>query len=184
MILRPPVSERDHLFGNTHAAVELVEYGDYQCPYCGRAYPIVKSIKTQFGDNLKFVFRNFPLTKIHPQAKLAAVATEAAGLQGRFWEMHDLVFENQKRIFKRALLEYAGTLHLDLEKFESDLEHERLIEKVESDFESGMRSGVNATPTFFVNEEKFVGNWSGNEFLLFIESHMEKAGKLDYWPAI
>ncbi len=171
------------MHGNPAAAIELVEYGDYQCPYCGRAYPIVKVIQQQLGDNLKFVFRNFPLTKIHPMAKIASVATEAAGLQGKFWEMHDIVFENQRRLYKRALLEYAQTIDLQLERFEFDLDNAELAKKVEADFESGLRSGVNATPTFFVNGEKFTGNWSDDEFVIFIEMQLEKAGKLNHWPA-
>ena len=182
MALRPPTSPKDNMQGNPAAAIELVEYGDYQCPYCGRAYPIVKAIQQQLGDNLKFVFRNFPLTKIHPMAKIASIATEAAGLQGKFWEMHDIIFENQRRLYKRALLEYAQTIDLQLEKFESDLDDAGLIEKVEADFESGLRSGVNATPTFFVNGEKFTGNWSDDEFVIFIEIQLEKAGKLNHWP--
>ncbi len=135
------------------------------------------------GDNLKFVFRNFPLTKIHPSAKLASIATEAAGKQGKFWEMHDVVFENQRRLYKRALLEYAQAIDLNMDQFEADLDNAALIEKVESDFESGLRSGVNATPTFFINAEKFTGNWSDDEFVIFIEMQLEKAGKLNHWPA-
>jgi protein-disulfide isomerase len=117
MALRTPVSEKDHIYGNANAPIELVEYGDYQCPHCGRAHPIVKSIQQKFGPNLKFVFRNFPLTKIHPQAKIASVATEAAARQGKFWEMHDIIFENQKRLHNGAIVEYASQLGLDLERF-------------------------------------------------------------------
>lgn len=182
MTLKPPVSDRDHRYGNLEAAVELLEYGDYQCPYCGRAYPVVKTIQQQMGDNLKFVFRNFPLTKIHPQAKMAAVATEAAGLQGKFWEMHDVVFENQRRLFKSALLDYARALDLHIERFDADLDNAALITKVEADFESGLRSGVNATPTFFVNGEKFTGDWSTDALVIFIETCLEKAEKLNVWP--
>lgn len=167
-LLRPPVSAQDHIYGNPSATIELLEYGDYQCPYCGRAYPIVKSIKERLGDDLKFVFRNFPLTKIHPQAKLASVATEAASLQGKFWEMHDTIFENQRRLFKSALLEYAKAIELNPEQFEADLDNAALIEKVESDFESGLRSGVNATPTFFINGEKYAGSWEGDDLEIFI----------------
>lgn len=169
MALRPPISAQDHIIGSTNAVIELLEYGDYQCPYCGRAFPIVKRIQEVFGDDLKFVFRHFPLTKIHPLAKTASMATEAAGLQGKFWEMHRMIFENQRRIFKTALLEYAGNLHLNLEQFESDLDNAVLIEKVESDFESGLRSGVNATPTFFVNGEKYTGNWEGADLEIFLQ---------------
>ena len=118
------------------------------------------------------------LTKIYPLAKIAAVATEAAGLQGKFWEMHRMIFENQRRIFKNALLEYATSINLNLEQFESDLDHAALIEKVESDFESGLRSGVNATPTFFVNGEKYTGNWEGNELEIFLKLELTK-GKVN-----
>ena len=118
------------------------------------------------------------LTKIHPLAKIAAVATEAAGLQGKFWEMHRMIFENQRRIFKNALLEYATSINLNLNQFESDLDNPALIEKVESDFESGLRSGVNATPTFFVNGEKYTGNWEGNELEIFLKLELTK-GKVN-----
>ena len=174
MALRPPVSAQDHIYGNPEALIELLEYGDYQCPYCGRAFPIVKRIQEAFGDDLKFVFRNFPLTKIHPLAKTAAVATEAAGLQGKYWEMHHMIFENQRRIFKNALMEYAQTLELHLPGFEADLENESLITKVESDFESGLRSGVNATPTFFINGEKYTGIWEGEDLENFLKLELAK----------
>lgn len=170
MALQPKVSDRDHIDGNSDAVLELLEYGDYQCPYCGRAYPIVKKIQETLGDQLKFVFRNFPLTKIHPLAKPASVATEAAGLQGKFWEMHDVIFENQKRLYNRALLEYAQIIGLQQEKFEADLDNPELIEKVESDFESGLRSGVNATPTFFINGEKYTGSWEGDNLERFLRT--------------
>lgn len=159
MSLKPPVSNKDNIYGSTNAVIELVEYGDYQCPYCGQAYPIVKIIQERFGDDLKFVFRNFPLSEIHPQAKMAAIASEAAGKQGKFWEMHDTIFENQKRLHQSALIEYAKLIGLNHEKFATDLENYELIEKVEADFESGIRSGVNATPTFFINGEKYNGSW-------------------------
>ena len=177
MTLKPRVSALDHRFGNPDAAIELLEYGDYQCPYCGMAFPIVKRMQTAFGNDLKFVFRNFPLTNIHPLATLAAVATEAAGLQGMYWEMHDLVFEHQHFLFKEALMEYAGAIKLNLEKFERDLHNEALLEKVESDFESGLRSGVNGTPTFFVNGEKYLGRWEMGELGNFIGQLLISNGK-------
>lgn len=177
MTLRPRVSAQDHRFGNPNAVIELLEYGDYQCPYCGMAFPIVKRIQEVFNDDLKFIFRNFPLTNIHPLATLAAVATEAAGLQGMYWEMHDLVFEHQQSLFKKALVEYAAAINLDLEQFKSDLNNKTLIEKVESDFESGLRSGVNGTPTFFINGEKYLGNWEGDELSNFIGQLLISAGK-------
>lgn len=168
MSLRPPVSGNDHIQGNPLAAIELVEYGDYQCPYCGAAYPLVKDIQARLDGKLKFVFRNFPLEKIHPQAVMAAVASEAAALQGKYWEMHDMLFENQKRLNRGALLEYAKALALDTELFETGLADDALREKVKGEFYSGMRSGVNATPTFFINGEKYTGGWQDGALLEFL----------------
>lgn len=160
MALKPPVNnDKDHIQGSENAPIELVEYGDYQCPHCGRAYSIIKRIQEKFKDDLKFVFRNFPLSEIHPQAIQAAAAAEAAGRQGKYWEMHDIIFENQHNLAKHALLEFAQKLELDLSKFETDLSDQVIIEKIESDFESGVRSGVNGTPTFFINGTKYVDSW-------------------------
>lgn len=168
-ILIPAVNGIDHFYGNPAAPIELVEYGDYECPYCGRAYPIVKSIQQQLGDELKFVFRNFPLSKIHPNAFNASVATEAAGLQYKFWEMHDIIFENQKSLDEDYILLYASRIGLDLERFHSDVRQKMVQEKVEKDFESGIRSGVNRTPTFFINGVKYEGEWSGDELLQYLK---------------
>src|SRR5688500_7111257 len=126
MKLNQKVSDRDHIQGNRNAIIEFVEYGDYQCSYCGKAYPIVKAIQKKFGTDLKFVFRNFPLFQIHPEAKIAAIASEAAGLQGKFWEMHDILFENQKDLFPASLKDYAKQIALDVKQFERDLENETL----------------------------------------------------------
>lgn len=170
--LTPAVSSNDHVYGNLHAPLELVEYGDYECPYCGRAYPIVKSIQEKLGADLKFVFRNFPLRKIHPNAYAAAVATEAAALRGKFWEMHDIVFENQKTLGPENILAFANSLGLDIERFQKDILDESLFLKARKDFESGMRSGVNRTPSFFVNGKKFDGDWSENGLLQYLESEL------------
>jgi protein-disulfide isomerase len=167
-MLRPAISEKDHIQGNNDAAIVLVEYGDYQCPHCGRAYPIVKRMQEKLGDQLKFVFRNFPLAKIHPEATMAAVASEAAALQNMYWEMHDIIFENQGQLDKDSLVEYARELGLDIKQFEEDMEDAALQEKVAADFESGIRSGVNATPTFFINGEKYNNGWEGDRLLEFI----------------
>jgi protein-disulfide isomerase len=170
--LKPAVNSNDHIHGNHNAALELVEYGDYQCPYCGRAYPIVKNIQQVLGPDLKFIFRNFPLSRIHPHAFAAAVATEAAGLQGKFWEMHDIVFENQKMVDTESIFLMAKMIGLDLERFKSDVQRKELAEKVEKDFESGMRSGVNRTPTFFINGEKYEGSWEENDFLAYLQGQL------------
>jgi protein-disulfide isomerase len=171
--LRPPVSEKDHIDGNNSAIIELLEYGDYQCPHCGRAYPIVKRMQQQLGDKLRLIFRNFPLAQIHPEATIAAIATEAAALQGKYWEMHDIIFEHQDELERRALIEYAEQLGLNIEQFEKDLDDPTLAEKVDADFESGIRSGVNATPTFFINGEKYNNGWEGERMMLFIREHYE-----------
>ncbi|HET6993946.1 MAG TPA: DsbA family protein [Chitinophagaceae bacterium] len=170
--LIPAVNSNDHQYGNSSAALELVEYGDYECPYCGRAYPIVKSIQEELGPDLKFVFRNFPLSKIHQHAFSAAVAAEAAGLQEKFWEMHDFIFENQKTLEIENILGLADAIGLNLELFKIDIQQKNLIDKVEKDFESGLRSGVNRTPSFFINGEKYEGTWERNEFLQYLRGQL------------
>jgi protein-disulfide isomerase len=150
-MLRDPVTPADHIRGPATAPATLVEYGDYECPYCGAAYPIVKEIQSQLGDRLRFVFRNFPITTSHPHAEQAAETAESAAAQGQFWQMHDLLYENQKRLRDPDLRGYAETLGLDVERFDKDLaEHVHAV-RVREDFMSGVRSGVNGTPTFYIN---------------------------------
>src|ERR1700761_7327101 len=122
MSLKPAVSARDHVQGPEHASIELVEYGDYQCPHCGRAYPLIKNIQTRLGKKLKFIFRNFPLADAHPNAMHAAIAAEAVALQGKFWEMHDIIFENQIHLGDSHLVKYAANVGADIERFKSDFE--------------------------------------------------------------
>ncbi|MFC3356979.1 MULTISPECIES: DsbA family protein [Sphingobacterium] len=157
MSLKPNVSEADHILGNGQADLTIVEYGDYQCPHCGKAHPVIKEMMAELGSQIRFVFRNFPLSEMHPYAKSAALAAEAAALQGKFWEMHDAIFENQNSLNDQWLLDMAQQLELDMDKFRSDLNDESIVDRVEGDFESGMMSGVNGTPTFFVNGQKFDG---------------------------
>jgi len=154
-----PVSARDHAEGPEHAPVTLVEYGDYECPYCGRAYPIVKQIQEQLGSRLRFVFRNFPLTELHPHAQHAAEAAEAAAAQGRFHEMHDAIFEHQRALGDEQLVEYAVALGLDPARFERELSDHVHAPRVREDFLSGVRSGVNGTPTFFINGFRHDAPW-------------------------
>ena len=158
--LTPPVSERDHIAGPDDAPVTLVEYGDYECPYCGMAYPIVKAAQQRLGDQLRFVFRNFPLRESHPHAQHAAEAAEAAGAQGKFWEMHDMLFEHQDSLGDEDLITYADALGLDSEQFVDDLASGTYTPRVREDFRSGVRSGVNGTPTFFINGERYNGPWA------------------------
>ena len=168
--LRPAVNSNDHIQGDINAPIELVQYGDYQCPHCGRAYPIIKNIQKKLGHNLKFVFRNFPLSEIHPNAINAAVAAEAASAQNKFWEMHDIIYENQQHLSDVDLVRYAVKIGLDPEQFEADFEAPQYLEKTESDFESGVRSGVNGTPSFFINGEKYEDDWDEAPFLAHLRS--------------
>lgn len=161
--LKPIVGIRDNSQGNANAIVTLVEYGDYQCPYCGRAYPIVKQVQEIFGDKLKFVFRNFPLKNIHVFAVPAAIAAEAAARQNKFWEMHDIIFENQGDLHGNSFRMFAKNLGMDVEQFERDSIDEDIVEKVEKDFESGILSGVNRTPTFFINGIRHNGGYEVEE---------------------
>lgn len=151
--LKPPVSAHDHQTGSPRAATTLLEYGDYQCPSCGQAYGLVKQLQADLGDDLRFGFRNFPLREIHPLARPAALAAEAADRQGQFWAMHDLIYENQARLQPSSFAAFAATLRLDGPRFAADIHGEAGADKVASDFESGVRSGVNGTPTFFLNGE-------------------------------
>ena len=154
-----PVGERDHIQGPATAAVTLVEYGDYQCPNCLQAYPIMIDIQEHLGDKMRLVFRNFPLSTVHPNAEHAAEAAEAAGTQGKFWEMHDYLFEHQSHLDDAALLRYAAELGLDVKRFQKDLKEHKFAARVKEDVQSGIRSGVNGTPTFFINGVRHDGAW-------------------------
>jgi protein-disulfide isomerase len=157
--LNPPVNKKDHVQGSSNALIELLEFGDFQCPHCGAAYPIIKEIQKASGKKLKFVFRNFPLSEAHPMALPAAIAAEAAGKQNQFWEMHDVIFENQMALSKTAVFKFAKMLSLNIPSFEKDLQDKSLAEKIEADFESGIKSGVNGTPSFFINGYKYEGSY-------------------------
>ncbi|MDB5141851.1 MAG: DsbA family protein [Mucilaginibacter sp.] len=164
--LTPPVSGKDHFRGDPDAKIELVEYGDFQCPFCGEAYLVIRQLKFELDDRMKFVYRNFPLREIHPQALLAAVAAEAAGNQGLFWEMHDMLFQNQRRLNRASLVQYAELLGLDMLQFESDLSNISTRKIVLSDYDSGLASGVKRTPTFFINGRKFEEDWRNTDSFL------------------
>ena len=170
--LRPPVSARDHAEGPADAPLTLVEYGDYQCPYCGGAHPVVKRLQKTLGKKLRFVFRNFPLTQAHPYALIAAEAAEAAALQGRFWEMHDLVFEQQALLEPDIIPQWAESLGLDLGKLENDISRGTVKERIKEDRQSGIRSGVNGTPTFYINGVRFDGSADYGSLLAVLESEL------------
>jgi len=155
--LRVPVSERDHVRGPAHALVTLVEYGDFQCPFCGEAFWVLREVERRFAADLQFVYRHFPLAEIHPYAPLAAEASEAAAAQGKFWEMRELLFQNQPDFEVEALLAYATALDLDVEGFAEDLANERFADRIRHDFMGGVRSGVNGTPCLFINDVRYDG---------------------------
>jgi protein-disulfide isomerase len=155
--LNLPVSERDHIRGSATAPVTLVEYGDYQCPYCGEAFAVVEELQRVLGDRLRFVFRHFPLAQIHPHAQGAAEAAEAAGAQDMFWEMHAILYTHQHALAGAHLIEYAIALGLDPTSFRHALDGRSYENRVREDFLSGVRSGVNGTPTFFIDEVRYDG---------------------------
>jgi protein-disulfide isomerase len=165
----PVADDRDHIQGPAEAAVTLVEYGDYECPYCGAAYPIIKELQARMGERLRFVFRNFPITTAHPHAEQAAEAAEAAAAQGRFWEMHDLIYENQSRLEVADLRGYAEQLELDVESFSKELAERVYEARVREDFMSGVRSGVNGTPTFYINGVRHDDNYDFETMIAALE---------------
>lgn len=167
--LTPPVSERDRILGLASAPVTLVEYGDYECPHCHRAHLLLKDIHKWLGNYLRFVFRHFPQADRHPHALRAAEAAETAGAQGRFWEMHDHLFEHQQMLEDQYLQQYAMTLGLNMEKFVSEMALGVHAQRVHEDFSSGVQSHVNSTPTFFINGERHSGSWDLDDLLAAIE---------------
>ena len=150
-LLTPPVGSRDHVLGPADAVVTLVEYGDFECPFCGRAYPDLKRVLRQLGGKVRFVFRHFPLSAEHPHAQHAAEVAEAAAAQGKFWEMHDLLYQRQAALTDEDLLKYARELGLDAARVRRELDTHVHAARVEEDVASGMRSGVTGTPRFFIN---------------------------------
>ena len=168
--LTQPVSAHDHAEGPLDAPLTLVEYGDYQCPYCGAAFPVVKRLQKTLGKKLRFVFRNFPLTQVHPYALIAAQAAEAAALQGKFWEIHDLLFEEQNLLKPEIIPLWAKKVGLNLEQFESDIKQGVVEKRIREDRQSGIRSGVNGTPTFFINGTRYDGSHDYDSLLAALQS--------------
>lgn len=174
-LLRVPVNGRDHVQGPASAPVTLVEYGDYECPHCGRAYPIVKEVQKHLGTQLRFIYRNFPLREVHPHAQHAAEAAEAAGAQGGFWEMHDTLFEHQRALDDGHLAQYARSIGLDEEQFTAALNAHDFAGHVRSDFLGGVRSGVNGTPTFFINGVRHDDSWDVATLVSAVRAAIEAA---------
>jgi protein-disulfide isomerase len=168
--LKVPVAAEDHIQGDPGAEITLLEYGDYECPHCGRAHPIVKRVQKHFGRRLRFVFRHFPLTQVHPHAQAAAETAEFAGAHGRFWEMHDRLFENQARLGPPLFLALADELGLAAPALVEALRAGEFASRVRRDFRGGARSGVNGTPTFFINEQRHDGPWEFEDLVAALEA--------------
>ncbi len=164
-----PIGARDHLKGASKPAVTLLEYGDYQCSYCRMAYPIVEEVQKRFNRQLQFIFRHFPISQIHPFAQGAAEAAEAASAQGRFWEMHTLLF-TRKDLDYDNLKKYAAEIGIDPDQFQRDMENHSQISRVQEDLQSGLESGVMGTPSFFVNGLPYRGSWQLQDLSAYIKS--------------
>ena len=152
--LRNPISADDHLLGSPKAAIQLVEYGDYQCPYCGEAYPVVKELARRYGDRLAIVFRHFPLTEAHPEAFNAALVAEFAGSLGQFWAAHDALYENQDRLGPELYGEIVASLGQSAEQFQRAVDSGAFETRIRHQMEGGLRSGVNGTPCFFISGQR------------------------------
>lgn len=173
-ILKTPIDEDDHILGNRNAVITLLEYGDYECPSCGLAFPIVKRVQKYFGNKLKFVFRNFPLTEIHPHAEIAAETAEFAGAHNHFWEMHDQIFINQGQLGMPLFLDLIKKLKLPENEFENALINGLYKERIKNDFLGGVYSGVNGTPTFFINGQKYDRPFGYQDLIAAIEQQVVK----------
>jgi protein-disulfide isomerase len=157
--LKVPVSPDDHIQGTPHAPITLVEYGDFECPHCGRAHVVVKRLQKHFADRMEYVYRNFPLTQIHPMAEPAAEAAEFAGAKGKYWPMHDAIFENQRMLSPELLVELATRLQLDPDELATAVDEQQFVDRITRDVEGGERAGVHGTPTFFINGQQYQGPW-------------------------
>jgi protein-disulfide isomerase len=176
-MLTPPINQNDHVLGGDRALVALAEFGDYECPFCARAHMIMKDALQRMAEDVVFAFRHFPLAQAHPHAWPAALAAEAAGMQGQFWPMHDTLFENQDALEEDDLLAYADDLGLEIERFVTDIKEGTRRAKVRSDFHSGVRSGVNGTPTFFIDGQRFDGDWSDGSLILMLAGLIQERAK-------
>ncbi|MBB3001483.1 protein-disulfide isomerase [Paraburkholderia tropica] len=162
--LTPPVHAADHIQGTADSPVTLVEYGDFECPYCGAMYPVVKAVQQAMGNRLRFVFRQFPLTSMHPHALHAAQMSEAAAAVGRFWEAHDLLYENQGALNDAALSNYAAHVGVSASDLKSAFEG-AYDERIQRDFDGGLHSGVNGTPSLFINGRRYDGDRDARSLL-------------------
>jgi protein-disulfide isomerase len=168
-MLTPPVSKRDHTLGAANAPIVMVEYGDFECPVCAEAEQVLRALRRALPDTLLFAFRHFPLTEAHPRALPAAEAAEAAGAQGKFWQMHDYLFQNQDALEDEDLIEYAAAVGCEVDRLVRDLAENRYAARVREDFLSGVRSGVNGTPSLFINGFRYDGPRDLESLLAAIE---------------
>jgi protein-disulfide isomerase len=171
--LTEPVTERDHALGPANAPITIVEYGDYECPDCLNAVPIIEEVRKSLGDRLRFVFRHFPRSSIHPNASVAAEAAEAAGDQGKFWDMHYALFQHQKELTEIDFSHLALTLGLEIYKFETSRTWEQHRQRIRNDFEGAIRSGVNGTPTLYINGRRYDGPIDAKSILVASQSASE-----------
>lgn len=161
-----PVGDRDHIAGSVDAPITLVEYGDYECPYCGRAFHILREVQARLGPRLRLVFRHFPMSEVHPHAEAAAEAAEAASAQGKFWAMHERLFTHQRELDADDLIRHAAEVGIDTERMSRELADRIHQPRVREDFATGVRSGVNGTPTFFIHGIRYDGFWDSAERLV------------------
>lgn len=166
------ISENDYVLGNPDAETTLLEYGDYECPYSRMGYRFSQMLLKNYSDDLKFVFRNFPLRKKHPNAQFAAEAALCAGAQNRFWEMHDLLFEHNRTLSESKILDFAEDIGLDLYRFKVDLTTNEYANRVTTDFRGGVRSGINDTPAFFVNGNRYSGELHYKQLKAFVDTFL------------
>lgn len=172
--LSSPPSPEDHSAGPADSPTTLLEYGDYECPFSAQAHFLVKSIRESMNQSIRFIYRNFPALDPHPNALLASLAAEAAARQGRFWEMHHLLFLNQPLLRKDSLLGYAKTLHIDLERFVRDLASTQALEKIRADMRGAALSGVHGTPTFYINGWRYDGPVSQRAMLAALKAARDR----------
>ena len=166
-----PFGTRDHIEGLLTAPIVLVEYGDYQCPYCAQAVDIVREVQYELKDRLCYVFRHFPLAQLHSHATRAAESAESAGVQHQFWEMHYQLFQHQSALSETNLWHYAHNLGLNVDRFESELNNEHHLRHIQEDMRSGEESGVDSTPTFFINGVRHFGKWDAGSLLNAMPHH-------------
>jgi protein-disulfide isomerase len=168
--LSEPVSAHDHIRGPRSAAISLVEYGDFECPYCRAAEPIVAGLMDALGDQVSVTFRHFPMLEVHPHGQHAAEIAEAAAAQGRFWEMHDMLFANQNALDDASLLKYADDLALDVERVRRELATHEHGGRVADDRTSGLASGARGTPTFYIDGARYEGSVALRQMLAVIRA--------------